>query len=1001
MQRIRIFLLLAFSLVTSDIIWAQLADRVGVPVTATKGITVSMKDIAEASRIYDQTPHPAKIRRELEIHLNKSENPLAPKVSKWSSSGTLTDGSNGINATQSIYSNFLGITLAEGQSYPPDCMGDVGSGQIVVAANTRLKVYNKNTLCAAPQTTTTGAGPSALASPVYSVDLDVFFNSVAGVIGTSDPHVRYDRLSQRWYIVVINLTEPGPNKCCIAVSSGPTITDLSSFTFFSFVADAGTSVPPSYVGAFFDYPTLGVDANALYIGGVMFNNAFAYLGSSLFVVRKSSILGAGPMVYTPFHNAGTSSTGIYVAQGVHNDDPSATQGYFIGTDAGVFSRLNLIRVTSPGGTPSISAAVPITVSATSNPMDPVAKNVPGALDAIDDRLYAAMVKTNKTDGSVSLWTAHNIGVTNAGVASASPTRTGTRWYQISNITSTPSVTQSGTLFDNAASTPRSYWMPSIAASGQGHALIGYSTAATTQFIDCGISGRYSGDAGGTIQLPVNATATTTAYLPSGDTPPYRFGDYSQTVVDPDDDMTMWSFVEYCNNTNSWGVRVIQAKAPAPPAITSVAGTIVPCSISPVTINGTNGVPEKFFDPGADAGGPGFAKRLAVTCTGGIIVSNVVFVNGTQINCNLNAAAAAPGNYTLTVTNPDCQSVSTTITVSSFGITGFAAGQRVCSNISVAPAGTVFTAASCHLIAKVVPSGAAPVSGLFNACAILDTGVRKFNGQPYVQRHFELEPAVNASAATATITLYFTQTEFNNYNLNRGSNPVLPTGAADVAGIANLRVVQFHGRGTDPNNYTEWTGPGASMVTIDPADNQVVWNISDQRWEVSFNATGFSGFYIMSYTPFNANASLCPGGNISLASPIAGSSYQWQEDTGGGFVNLSNVAPFSGTGSVMLQLTNAPSSLYGNKYRCVVNGVNSEAYVLKFSSWWLGGTSTAWANPANWACGAIPDANTDVYINSGKPKSPEVSTSVTVRSLTVNPATTVAVKQPDGVLNVLK
>jgi hypothetical protein len=119
------------------------------------------------------------------------------------------------------------------------------------------------------------------------------------------------------------------------------------------------------------------------------------------------------------------------------------------------------------------------------------------------------------------------------------------------------------------------------------------------------------------------------------------------------------------------------------------------------------------------------------------------------------------------------------------------------------------------------------------------------------------------------------------------------------------------------------------------------------------------------------------------------------------VNLSNVAPFSGTASVMLQLTNAPSTLYGNKYRCVVNGVNSEAYVLKFSSWWLGGTSTAWANPANWACGAIPDANTDVYVNSGKPNPPEVSTSVTVRSLTVNPATTVTVKQPGGVLKVFK
>ena len=52
------------------------------------------------------------------------------------------------------------------------------------------------------------------------------------------------------------------------------------------------------------------------------------------------------------------------------------------------------------------------------------------------------------------------------------------------------------------------------------------------------------------------------------------GDYSQTVVDPTDNQTFWTFQEYTSDPNVWGVRVIQLKAP-PPA--------VPADASPDTV----------------------------------------------------------------------------------------------------------------------------------------------------------------------------------------------------------------------------------------------------------------------------------------------------------------------------------------------------------------------------------------------------------------------------------
>jgi hypothetical protein len=151
----------------------------------------------------------------------------------------------------------------------------------------------------------------------------------------------------------------------------------------------------------------------------------------------------------------------------------ANEGYFIGPSDAVFGRLILRRISDPGGTPAISADIAITVSATSFPIptdhlgntnlaDLNADGFPdGDLDSLDDRLFAAHIRNGK------LWTAHNIAVTATGAASNvnAQRRNGVRWYEL-NVpltTATPTVVQSGTIFDAAATraTARQFWMPSV------------------------------------------------------------------------------------------------------------------------------------------------------------------------------------------------------------------------------------------------------------------------------------------------------------------------------------------------------------------------------------------------------------------------------------------------------------------------------------------------------------------------------------------------------------
>jgi hypothetical protein len=165
--------------------------------------------------------------------------------------------------------------------------------------------------------TPTGSSTTTLPD-VLNLNLNGFFaDSTLGIDDISDPHVRFDRLTQRWIIVAIDVTHSKNNYCCIGVSDGPTLSNSSNFNIFYFnISGTGGSSME-----FFDYPTLGTDRTSLHIGGNMFRGT-RFTGCSMWVVNKADLL-AGTLTVTGFSEA-TTSTDMYTPQGVHNDDPSST-----------------------------------------------------------------------------------------------------------------------------------------------------------------------------------------------------------------------------------------------------------------------------------------------------------------------------------------------------------------------------------------------------------------------------------------------------------------------------------------------------------------------------------------------------------------------------------------------------------------------------------------------------------------------------------------------------
>ncbi len=145
------------------------------------------------------------------------------------------------------------------------------------------------------------------------------------------------------------------------------------------------------------------------------------------------------------------------------------------------------------------------------------------------------------------------------------------------------------------------------------------------------------------------------------------------------------------------------------------------------------------------------------------------------------------------------------------------------------------------------------------------------------------------------------------------------------------------------------------------------------------------------TTIGSNNGVCPGGNVSFTAGITGATYQWQVNTGGGYTNLSNGGIYSGVNTAVLQLTGAPTSLYGYRYRCVVNGsTNSPENVLRFAVQWTGAAGTAWESAANWDCNTLPDAKTEVIIPAGS-NYPQVNSNRSCYSLRLSAGSTVTVK----------
>ncbi|HEX3601283.1 MAG TPA: hypothetical protein VHU84_14120, partial [Lacipirellulaceae bacterium] len=409
--------------------------------------------------------------------------------------------------TFSIGANFTTITRSQtnglvGIIEPPDTMGAAGPNNFVTFNNGSFSVFSKN---------------GALVSQVSDTS---FWTSALGSDpgGLSDPRVLYDPASQRWFASMITTDQATNNKVLIARSNSSDPTQGFQGVSFSTISNR-----------FADFPTLGLDANGVYVTTNNFNTSDTFRSVSVYSLPKADLIAATPSLARLTSRTALSPTtyGFTLQASVDYGPKLATDPEsFVSTSNTTFGQYKYMKLDGTSGAGATLGSVTTkSVQSTSAPTNSPQPSTSTTIDNGDDRFSANVVQVGNF-----LYGVQNITVGG---------RSAVRWT-IADA-STFNTVQQGTISDPTLS----YFYPSIAANVVGDVVVGFSGSSSSTFASTyAVVGTSAGGVAGgslTFGTPMQTKAGTDFY------PDTRWGDYSAVTPDPADPGIFWSHQEYAAN----------------------------------------------------------------------------------------------------------------------------------------------------------------------------------------------------------------------------------------------------------------------------------------------------------------------------------------------------------------------------------------------------------------------------------------------------------------------
>jgi len=435
-----------------------------------------------------------------------------PQVPPGYSTGTASapdTGPTGLESPMDVTGPTLGMDweggdLGDGNAYPPDTMGAMGTDYYVETINTIIMIYTRSD-----------------GQLISSTSLVWFFNVSGNAMG--DPRVLFDHRTGRWIITATAFYDSNlRGRIYVAVSK--TASPIWGGWFKNyFVAAQGYDA-----GKWVDYPILGVDEDGIYITAFMVGGSNTM---SIFALEKAPLIANPPAFGTiRAWRAKPWEGSIQPARTYGNPE------YMYLISRANDRNLRLRRIMKPITTPVLYESGLVTVPYAGQPPTIPAMGSTTNVDTGDGRLLDAVYRNG------SLWTCNCTSYGGRAVC---------QFYEI-NPTSPPTLIQSGRVY----SSDMWYSYPSISVNSNNDVVMGFSGGSQTQYMSGYFTGRLASDPAGQMAPPTLLKAGEGPYTVVLGDGRNRWGDYSAVKVDPVDDTTFWTIQEYAKSpANNWGTWV--------------------------------------------------------------------------------------------------------------------------------------------------------------------------------------------------------------------------------------------------------------------------------------------------------------------------------------------------------------------------------------------------------------------------------------------------------------
>jgi subtilisin-like proprotein convertase family protein len=444
----------------------------------------------------------------------------------------------------------------DGTSVPPDTHGAVGPYHLLTAHNTQLRIQTK-----------TGGNLS-------TVTLNEFWSGLGASI-TFDPRVLYDPFNQRWMITSVADYDSPSAAILIGVSKTSDPTGL--WKLYKVDADSRNQL-------WADYPCIGFNKNWIVVTVNMFTNVSRNFKSTyIYAFNKANLYAFGD---SASHTRFEETNGFTMVPALTYQNTLSTLYMVEEWDGG--SQLRISSITGTASAPAYSTTHYFPSSS-----DIWGVSSFGRADLLPQLSSDKLIQANDSRlqnvvyRNGSLWCAQTIFLTRQTLD-----RTAIQWWELSP---SGAVLQRGRIEDETGQT--FYAFPSIAVNKNKDVLIGFSRFSGQQYASANYAFRASTDPPNTLRSDVVLKAGSAPYYKTLTGTANRWGDYSSTVVDPVNDLDMWTLQEYAapvsggmSRWGTWWGRIALGPSPANPDI----------QLGTVTARDTGSDTDLVIEPGEGA-----------------------------------------------------------------------------------------------------------------------------------------------------------------------------------------------------------------------------------------------------------------------------------------------------------------------------------------------------------------------------------------------------------------